>query len=110
MEGEAATAALPNCVFHNGEAVLLSFRDYRTGNLEFTVVGEGKSVDAPLRLHFTFGEVPGDLDEDLCPYRGELRSSSMAVETGTAGLLPQAVPRTERFCELPQHPTVPAWG
>ena len=59
MDMDGSGHDLPNRLFHKGDSFLLDFEGHRTGHFQFRLVGEGQSVDSPVRLKLTFGEVPG---------------------------------------------------
>ena len=88
---------LPNRVFHKGDSFLLDFEGHRTGDFQFRLIGEGQSVDSPVRLKITFGEVPGDVAEPLYPYRGALSSAWLPEEIITVDFLPQMVKMPRRY-------------
>src|ERR1700722_18123372 len=80
---EGTEATLRKHLFRKGEEFILDFGGHRAGHLEFRLEGVGKSIDAPCRLRFTFGEVPGDVAEPLLPYKGQLSSAWLPLETVT---------------------------
>ena len=61
MDAESKGADLSKRLLHKGDQFILDFEGHRTGNFEFRLVGEGRSVDSPVRLKLTFGEVPETL-------------------------------------------------
>jgi hypothetical protein len=97
MEEEVTGAELPKRLLHKGDQFILDFGDHRTGHFQFRLVGEGPSVDSPVRLKVTFGEVPGDVAEPLYPYRGTLSSAWLPEETITVDFLPQLVQMPRRY-------------
>jgi alpha-L-rhamnosidase len=94
---EGTEATLREHLFRRGEEFTLDFGGHRAGHLEFLLEGVGKSIDAPCRLRFTFGEVPGDVAEPLFPYKGQLSSAWLPVETVTIDFLPQTVRLPRRY-------------
>src|SRR6185312_15786021 len=61
MEPEAPAVELENRLLKQGDSFILDFEGHRTGHLAFELAGEGRGVDAPVRLRLTFGEVPTDV-------------------------------------------------
>lgn len=56
-----------------GEEFIIDFESHRTGYFSFYLTGEGDSVgDAPTRLRLVFGEVPGDVVEELDPAKSKV--------------------------------------
>jgi hypothetical protein len=45
--------------------VVLDFGEHLTGFVTFSVEDFGRAADAPIRLKFTFGEVPAEVAEPL---------------------------------------------
>ena len=74
MDVEAPGADLSKRLLHEEDAFVLDFGGHRTGYFHFRLVGGGPSVDSPVRLKVTFGEVPGDVAEPL--YRGPVREGA----------------------------------
>ncbi len=97
METEAPAAALGERLLGKGDSFILDFGGHRTGHLSFELVGEGRGVDAPARLRFTFGEVATDVAEPLYPYQGQLSSSWLPDETVNVDFLPQQVRLPRRY-------------
>jgi len=97
QEVEAPGSDLPKRLLRKGDHFILDFGGHRTGHLQFRLVGEGNSVDAPVRLKITFGEVPGDVTEPLYPYHGNISSSWLAEEIITIDFLPQLVRMPHRY-------------
>ncbi|MFT4114822.1 hypothetical protein [Silvibacterium sp.] len=97
MEQEAPATALGDRLLHRGDHFLLDFGGHRAGYFAFHLIGEGKSVDSPVRLKLTFGEVPGDVAEPLYPYKGQLSSAWLPEEIITVDFLPQRVRLPRRY-------------
>jgi alpha-L-rhamnosidase len=97
MDVESNGADLSKRLLHKGDQFILDFESHRTGNFEFRLVGEGRSVDSPVRLKLTFGEVPGDVAEPFDPYRGQLSSAWLPEEIITVDFLPQKVRMPRRY-------------
>jgi alpha-L-rhamnosidase len=97
MDVESKGADLSTRLLHKGDQFILDFEGHRTGNFEFRLVGEGRSVDSPVRLKLTFGEVPGDVAEPFHPYRGQLSSAWLPEEIITIDFLPQKVRMPRRY-------------
>ncbi|HEX4006705.1 MAG TPA: hypothetical protein VHX60_11060 [Acidobacteriaceae bacterium] len=97
MNTLSPAAALDDRTFRPGEQFILDFGGHRTGYLSFSLSGIGRNVDAPARLRFTFGEVPGDVAEPLHPYKGSLGEGWLPEDTVTIDYLPQAVRLPRRY-------------
>ena len=97
MDVESDGADLSKRLLHKGDQFILDFEGHRTGNLEFHLVGEGRSIDSPVRLKLTFGEVPGDVAEPFDLYRGQLSSAWLPEEIITVDFLPQMVRMPRRY-------------
>ena len=114
MDVEAPGADLPKRLLRKGDLFILDFGSHRTGHFQFRLIGEGVSVDSPVRLNLTFGEVPGDVAEPLHPYHGQLSSAWLPEETITIDFLPQMVrmPRRHafRFVKVEVMDTSPNFG
>ncbi|HEV7609401.1 MAG TPA: hypothetical protein VGO61_18825 [Steroidobacteraceae bacterium] len=97
MEPEAPATALARRVLRKGDSVIVDFEGHRTGYLSFRLATEGREPDAPVRLRFTFGEVPTDVAEPFYPYHGELSEAWLPDETINVDYLPQAVRMPRRY-------------
>lgn len=97
MEQEDKGDALAEHLLRKGDHFILDFGGHRVGYFAFQLLGEGKSVDSPVRLKLTFGEVPGDVAEPLYPYRGQLSSAWLPEEIITVDFLPQHVRMSRRY-------------
>ena len=72
------------------------FGNHYTGYLTFSIKPSGlKAADAPVRLKFTFAEVPGELNTPLEPYKGGLARSWVQDEIVTVMSVPHemTIPR-----------------
>jgi alpha-L-rhamnosidase len=97
MNVTGAAADLENRTFRPGESFILDFEGHHVGYLSFDLLGIGRNIDAPARLHFTFGEVPGDVAEPLHPYKGHLGEGWLPEELVTIDNLPQQVYLPRRY-------------
>jgi len=97
METEAPASALAGRQFKRGDSVIVDFEGHRTGYLSFRLATEGREPDAPVRLRFTFGEVPTDVAEPFYPYKGELSEAWLPDELINVDYLPQAVRMPRRY-------------
>ena len=88
METEAPASALAGRQLKRGDSVIVDFEGHRTGYLSFRLATEGREPDAPVRLRFTFGEVPTDVAEPFYPYKGELSEAWLPDETDQRRLSP----------------------
>jgi hypothetical protein len=90
-------AELESRTFKLGEQFILDFGAHCTGYFSFSIRGVGRNVDAPARLRFTFGEVPGDVAEPLHPYKGTLSESWLPEDIVNIDYLPQDVRLPRRY-------------
>ena len=97
MEREAPAEELEQRLLKKGDQFILDFEGHRTGHLSFDLVGEGRGVDAPVRLRLTFGEVPTDVAEPLYPYKGHLATGWLPDEVINVDYLPQSVRLPRRY-------------
>ena len=97
MDREAAAGDLARRVLRKGESVTVDFGGHRTGYLSFHLATEGRAPDAPVRLRFTFGEVPTDVAEPLYPYNGQLSQAWLPDELVNIDYLPQSVRLARRY-------------
>jgi len=97
MEKEAPASALAGRPLKRGDSVIVDFEGHRTGYLSFRLATEGREPDAPVRLRFTFGEVPTDVAEPFYPYKGELSEAWLPDELINVDYLPQSVRMPRRY-------------
>lgn len=97
MQPEAPASALAGRALRKGDSVIVDFEGHRTGYLSFRLATEGREPDAPVRLRFTFGEVPTDVAEPFYPYHGELSEAWLPDEVINVDYLPQAVRMPRRY-------------
>ena len=97
MMEEMPASDISKRVCRKGDLFIVDFGGHRTGQLQFSLIGVGRSIDSPTRLRLTFGEVPGDVAEPLHPYKGELSSAWLPEEVITVDFLPQTVVMPRRY-------------
>src|SRR5690349_15441300 len=97
METESPASALEKRELRRGDSVIVDFEGHRTGYLSFRLATEGREPDAPVRLRFTFGEVPTDVAEPFYPYKGELSEAWLPDEVINVDYLPQSVRMPRRY-------------
>jgi hypothetical protein len=97
MEPESPASALAGRALRRGDSVIIDFEGHRTGYLSFRLATEGREPDAPVRLRFTFGEVPTDVAEPFYPYKGELSEAWLPDELINVDYLPQSVRMPRRY-------------
>ena len=96
MEDAGQPDILFNEPFKKHPAITLDFGNHYTGYLTFSIKPDGlKAADAPVRLKFTFAEVPGKLNTPLEPYKGGLARSWVQDEIVTIMSVPHemTIPR-----------------
>jgi alpha-L-rhamnosidase len=77
--------------FSSGAEFIVDFGGHRTGYLSFYLDAQGINVDCPARLRMTFGEVPGDVVEDLYPSKSWISTSWLPYEMVNIDDLPRQV-------------------
>ena len=97
METESPASALATRELRRGDSVIVDFEGHRTGYLSFRLATEGREPDAPVRLRFTFGEVPTDVAEPFYPYKGQLSEAWLPDEVINVDYLPQSVRMPRRY-------------
>ncbi|MFB2121632.1 trehalase family glycosidase [Parapedobacter sp. 2B3] len=60
------------CPFSKEEPVVLDFGEHLTGTFHFSLRALNRVADAPVKLRFTFGEVPSEVATAFDPYPGSL--------------------------------------
>ena len=92
MEDAGQPDILFNEPFKKHPAITLDFGNHYTGYLTFSIKPSGlKAADAPVRLKFTFAEVPGELNTPLEPYKGGLARSWVQDEIVTVMTCPEHI-------------------
>ncbi len=77
--------------FKDKSGIILDLGDHYTGYFTFSV-GEYKSdMDAPLRLKFTFGEVPAEVSTSFDNFHGNISRAWLQDETVTIEQLPATI-------------------
>ncbi|BBD46134.1 MAG: glycoside hydrolase [Proteiniphilum sp.] len=77
--------------FKKNQSTILDFKEHITGYFTFSIRPTNITPDAPLRLKFTFGEVPSELAVSFEPYTGSLSRAWLQDETVTVTALPQTI-------------------
>ncbi|AYB31632.1 family 78 glycoside hydrolase catalytic domain [Chryseolinea soli] len=85
--------------FKKQSGVVADFGEHLTGFFTFSVEAFGRAADAPLRLKFTFGEVPSELATPFDPYPGGLSRAWLQDEIVTISDVPAVItiPRRVAF-------------
>lgn len=97
MDTVSPASALHERILRNGDTTILDFGDYITGHLTFSIVGEGRGVDSPARIKFTFGEVPAEVAESFEHYKGGLSRSWLQDEVVNIDVLPATLTLPRRY-------------
>lgn len=71
--------------------VVIDLGDHLTGYFTFTLKAMGRTPDAPLRLKFTFGEIPSEVAMPFDPYTGGLSRAWLQDEVVTVSTIPEAI-------------------
>ncbi|WP_459189493.1 glycoside hydrolase [Parabacteroides sp. APC149_11_2_Y6] len=86
--------------FKEQSGIILDFGEHLTGNLTFSLkLLSDRESDAPIRLKFTFAEVPGELNTPFDPFPGGLSRAWLQDETVTIMYVPAeiTIPRRMAF-------------
>ncbi len=85
--------------FKKQSGVVLDFGEHLTGYCTFSVEDLGRAADAPLRIKFTFGEVPSEIATPFDPYPGQLSRAWLQDEIITVTQVPATItiPRRVAF-------------
>lgn len=85
--------------FKKQSGVVVDFGEHLTGYCSFSVEDLGRASDAPLRIKFTFGEVPSELATPFDPYQGQLSRAWLQDEIVTVSEVPTTItiPRRVAF-------------
>jgi alpha-L-rhamnosidase len=97
METKAPAAAVNDRLMGRGDEVVLNFGEHLTGYLSFSLVGEGRGVDAPARIKLIFGEVPAEVARPFDPYKGGLSRAWLQDEVINIDALPAQVRMPRRY-------------
>lgn len=97
MERRAPAAALGDKSFARREAVILDFGDHLVGYLSLNIRAVATCQDAPLKIRFTFGELPFELIEPFDLYNGWLSSSWLQEELVFVDVLPTTLRLPRRY-------------
>ena len=97
MEDAGSPDPLYTEPFKKHPSITLDFGNHYTGFLTFSIkpAAERMAADAPIRLKFTFAEVPAELNTPLEPYKGGLARSWVQDEIVTLMEVPKemTIPR-----------------
>lgn len=98
-EPEAEPAELYKATFNQRQTVTLDFGQHMVGYFGFHISERGRCQDAPVRLKFTFGEVPAELNTPFDPWKGTLNRAWMQDEVVTVTRVDQpiTIPRRLAF-------------
>lgn len=96
---ETDMAAFYNTSFRTKKIACVDLGEHLTGHFSFHIRVLSGTADAPVRLKFTFGEVPSELAVPFDPYPGKLSRAWLQDETVTVTLIPGEVtiPRRVAF-------------
>lgn len=97
MDTVSPASALRERILHNGDTVILDFGEYLTGHLVFSVLGATGTVDSPVRIKFTFGEVPAEVAESFDQYKGGLSRSWLQDEVINIDVVPATIQLPRRY-------------
>ncbi len=94
-----STDSLFNNSMKKQSGVVVDFGEHLTGFVTFTIQDNGRAADAPIRLKFTFGEVPAEIAMPFDPYKGGLSRAWLQDEIITISEVPKTItiPRRVAF-------------
>ncbi|MDN5285789.1 MAG: glycoside hydrolase [Mucilaginibacter sp.] len=85
------TDKLYNASLKTESGIVADFGEHLTGYFTFTIKALNGTPDAPVRLKFTFGEVPAELSVPFDPYTGTLSRAWLQDETVTVTEMPATI-------------------
>ena len=89
MRDEGSTDLLFNESLKKHPSVIVDFGEHLTGYLDFSLKLLSQQVsDAPVRIKFTFAEVPSELNTPFDPYPGGLSRAWLQDEVMTLMTVP----------------------
>jgi len=97
MDSVAPAAGLNQRLLHEGDFVILDFGEHLTGHFSFTITGEGRGIDSPVRIKIVLGEVPAEVAEPLEKYQGSLSRSWLQEEVMNIDVLPATIDLPRRY-------------
>jgi hypothetical protein len=77
--------------FKKKSGIILDFGEHLTGRFSFSLVDIRGVADAPIRLKFTFGEVPSEVVTPFDPYEGGLSRAWLQDEIVTVTEVPSTI-------------------
>lgn len=93
----SSTAPLYSSSFKAHSGIILDFGEHLTGSVSFRLDTLTGTPDAPVRLKFTFGEVPAEIATAFDPYPGELSRAWLQDEQVTVMQVPATVTISRRL-------------
>ena len=89
--------SLYNNSFKKQSGVVADFGEHLTGYFSFSLEDFGSAADAPIRIKFTFGEMPAELATPFDPYPGGLSRAWLQDEIITVSDVPATITIPRRF-------------
>jgi len=83
--------SLYNNSFKKLSSIVVDFGEHLTGYFSFSLEDLGRTADAPVRIKFTFGEVPAELATPYDPYPGGLSRAWLQDEIITVSDIPSTI-------------------
>lgn len=99
VEDAGSVETLYAAPLNANNGVIVDFGEHITGHFTFRLEATEHVPDAPVRLKFTFGEVPSELAVAFDPYPGTLSRAWLQDETVTVNVIPGSItiPRRVSF-------------
>lgn len=86
-------------MLYSSEEIILDFGDHLVGYLELTLENDGavKITDSPVRLHFSFGEFPLEIETPPEEYKGSLSNGWLQHDERASVFTPCTVALERRY-------------
>lgn len=91
MERSSDITELYKTSFKDRKEAIVDFGKHMTGYFKFTLTNFSSVQDAPIRIRFTFAEVPSELNTPFDPYPGTLSRAWLQDEIVTVTLVDEEI-------------------
>jgi hypothetical protein len=97
MERSSDISELYKTSFKDRKEAIVDFGKHMTGYFTFKLINFSSVQDAPIRIKFTFAEVPAELNTPFDPYSGTLSRGWLQDEIVTISLVDEEITIPRRF-------------
>lgn len=97
MEEVSRASSARDRLMGDGDSFIVDFGNHLTGYIGFSVTGEGRGLDSPVRIKITLGEVPAEVAESFENYKGGLSRAWLQDEVINIDVLPATVLLPRRY-------------